>query len=76
MDARDIVRQSLDNRVLLDAIPDDADLVSAGVNSGEMIQVALNCEAVLERALTDEEMTHLNSVEDIRRLLFESTTAS
>lgn len=76
MDARDVVRAALDNPALLDAIPDDVDLVAAGVNSGEMIRLALMVEDELGRPLADDELTRLTSVADVRDILDGAREAS
>ena len=69
MDAREVVKAALDNPSLLDGVPDDVDLVAAGVNSGEMIRLALFVEEELGRPLGDEELVRLTSVADVRALL-------
>lgn len=69
MDARALIRRNLDYPPLLDRIADDHDLVAAGVNSGEMIRVALDCEQHLGRPLTDEELTRMTSIQQIAALL-------
>lgn len=67
--ARELVRQSLDYPALLDEIGDDDDLIAAGVNSGEMIRVALQCEEHAGRPLTDGELARLNSISVIAEIL-------
>jgi acyl carrier protein len=67
--ARGVVRQSLDHPALLDRVADDADLVGAGVNSGELIRVALRCEELLGRPLGDEELADLTSIAAVADLL-------
>jgi acyl carrier protein len=67
--ARAIVRGKLDHPALLDQIADDEDLVNAGVNSGEIIQVALACENHLDRPLTDAELSRITSVRSVAELL-------
>ncbi|HET6636779.1 MAG TPA: phosphopantetheine-binding protein [Streptomyces sp.] len=67
--ARTLVHDSLDNPALLDRIKDDDDLVRCGVNSGELIRLALHCEGDLGRPLTDEELTALTSVRAVADLL-------
>lgn len=66
---RELIRKQLDYPPLLDRIGDDEDLVAAGVNSGEMIRVALGCERYLDRQLTDAELTGMTSVRAITALL-------
>jgi acyl carrier protein len=67
--ARALVRQCLDHPALLDRVADDADLVGAGVNSGELIRVALRCEELLGRPLGDEELADLTSIGAVADLL-------
>jgi hypothetical protein len=67
--ARALIRKSLDYPGLLDRIADDEDLVAAGVNSGEMIRVALGCEDFLDRALTDAELSRITSVRSVAELI-------
>lgn len=72
-DVRALIRRNLDYPPLLDRIADDGDLVAAGVNSGEMIRVALDCEEYLRRPLTDAELTRMTSVLGIAKLLADGT---
>ncbi|MEV7024053.1 phosphopantetheine-binding protein [Kitasatospora sp. NPDC093558] len=67
--ARTLIKEVLDLPVLLDTIADDQDLVSGGVNSGEVVRIALRCEQYLDRALTDDELAGLGSVRAIAELL-------
>jgi acyl carrier protein len=67
--AREIVRENLDHPALLDQISDEEDLVNAGVNSGEIIRVALGCENRLDRPLTDGELSRITSVRSVADLL-------
>ncbi|MEY9931304.1 acyl carrier protein [Catenulispora sp. GP43] len=67
--AREIVREYLDHPALLDQITDEEDLVNAGVNSGEIIRVALGCENHLDRPLTDVELSRITSVRSVAELL-------
>ena len=69
--ARALIRKSLDYPGLLDRIADDEDLVAAGVNSGEMIRVALGCEDFLDRVLTDPELSRITSVRSVAELIGE-----
>jgi hypothetical protein len=54
---------------LLAEISDEEDLISAGVNSGEIILVSLECEKFLGRPLTDDELASLLSISDVASLL-------
>ena len=67
--ARELVRGSLDLAGLIDRIGDDEDLVDAGVNSGEVVNIALRCEDHLRRALTDEELARLSTIRAVAELL-------
>ncbi|HEV7898803.1 MAG TPA: phosphopantetheine-binding protein [Planosporangium sp.] len=69
MDARELVAQCLDNPRLIDRIGDDEDLQGAGVNSGEVIQIALRCEEVLGRPLSNEEVDAIDSLRRVDKLL-------
>jgi acyl carrier protein len=69
--ARALIRKGLDHPGLLDRIADDEDLVAAGVNSGEMIRVALGCEDFLDRVLTDPELSRITSVRSVAELIGE-----
>ena len=68
-DARALIRRHLDFPGLLDQIADDEDLITAGVNSGELIRIALGCEQSLGRALSDAELIGLTSVHAVAELL-------
>jgi aryl carrier-like protein len=67
--ARAVIKAGMDFPHLLDRIADHEDLVTAGVNSGEMIRIALSCERHLGRALTDDELSRLATVAAVERLL-------
>ncbi|KUJ69007.1 hypothetical protein ACZ90_14230 [Streptomyces albus subsp. albus] len=69
--ARTLVRESLDHPALLDRVADDDDLVGSGVNSGELIRMALRCEEQLGRPLDDEELAELTSVRAVAALIGE-----
>jgi acyl carrier protein len=71
-DARDLIRASLDLPALLDEITDDEDLIGAGINSGELVQIALHCEEHLGRMLTDDELAGLGTVRAVAALLAEN----
>ncbi|WP_371649210.1 MULTISPECIES: acyl carrier protein [unclassified Streptomyces] len=68
-DTRQLVSQCLDFPSILDSIGDADDFVSSGVNSGEVIRIALRCEEELGRALSDEELASLNTLAAVRELL-------
>lgn len=69
VDAREVIKSGLDYPHLLDLIGDDDDLVTAGVNSGEMIRVAFGCERYLDRQLADGELAAMTSVRAIAAVL-------
>lgn len=74
-DVRGLIKKYLDYPPLLDRIGDNEDLVAAGVNSGEMIRVALGCEEYLDRVLTDAELTSMTCVRAIAEVLTAKTGA-
>ncbi|GAA0368904.1 acyl carrier protein [Streptomyces blastmyceticus] len=67
--ARSFVRDSLDHPGLLDRVGDDEILAQAGVNSGELIRLALRLEEHLGRPLDDEELFALTSIRAIADLI-------
>jgi acyl carrier protein len=69
--ARELIRAGLDMPSLIDHLGDDDDLMTGGVNSGEVVRIALRCEERLGRALTDDELAGLNSVRAVAKLLGE-----
>ncbi len=68
-DARSVIKEGMDYPHLLDRITDHEDLLTAGINSGEMIRIALSCEHRLRRALTDQELSRLGTVAAVAELL-------
>ncbi|MDH6134182.1 acyl carrier protein [Kitasatospora sp. MAA4] len=67
--ARTLVGASLDTAAFLDRLTDDSDFARAGVNSGELIKLALACEEYLGRALDDEELADLTSINAVAELI-------
>ncbi|MCY0932179.1 phosphopantetheine-binding protein [Streptomyces sp. H27-H1] len=67
--ARTLVCNSLDHPALLDRVTDEASLTGAGVNSGELIRLALRIEEHLGRALEDEELLELTSIRAVADLV-------
>jgi acyl carrier protein len=67
--ARVLVAAVLDSRPLLDRIADSDDLTERGVNSGDLVRIALRCEEQLDRQLSDDELAGLSSIEAIDRIL-------
>lgn len=72
-DVRELIKKQLDYPPLLDRIGDNEDLIASGVNSGEMIRIALGCEEHLRRVLTDAELTAMTSVRAIAEVLAAKT---
>ncbi|MFE4974516.1 acyl carrier protein [Kitasatospora sp. NPDC056651] len=66
--ARALVGAALDHPGLIDRLADDTDFTSAGVNSGELIKIALACEEALGRALDDLELAELTTVSAVAAL--------
>lgn len=66
---RQLIKRGLDYPSLLDRIGDHEDLVAVGVNSGEMIRIALVCEEYLGRPLDDAELASMTSVRSIMAVL-------
>lgn len=66
---RELIRGCLDLPSVLDRIGDSDDMLTHGVNSGELVLVALRCEQALGRALTEAELERLDSVTAVDRLL-------
>jgi acyl carrier protein len=69
IDVRELIKESLDYPALLDDVADQDDLIMAGINSGEMVRIALACERYLDREITDEELSRLKSVRAVADLL-------
>ncbi|HEV2343027.1 MAG TPA: acyl carrier protein [Actinocrinis sp.] len=67
--ARDLIRSVMELPELLEAIDDDADLRMAGIDSGELILVALRCEQQLGRPLDESELSGLVSVRSVASIL-------
>ncbi|MEU9980227.1 acyl carrier protein [Streptomyces sp. NPDC050856] len=71
MNARELVAACLDNPLMLERIGDTEEFHAAGVNSGEVIRIALRCEEEIGRALDDDELAAVNTLEGIDLLLAE-----
>ena len=67
--ARDLIRAHLDLPELIDRIGDDDDLVGSGVDSGEVVRIALGCETQLGRVLSDDELARLSTGRAVADLL-------
>ncbi|MHC3470255.1 phosphopantetheine-binding protein [Streptomyces sp. 7R007] len=66
---RRLLLELVDVPGLFDGLDDDADLLSAGINSGELIRLALAIEERTGVPLDDEEMTALYTIDGIDRVL-------
>jgi acyl carrier protein len=69
LQARQLLRDSLDLPELAAQIGDDDTFLDAGVNSGEVIQVVYRCEKLLGLELDDEEIGMVTSVRDVATVL-------
>jgi acyl carrier protein len=67
--ARQLIQRCMDAPALLSTIDDDADLMQAGVNSGELILVSMECENLLGRPLTDPELSSLSTINDVAEII-------
>jgi hypothetical protein len=73
--ARELVRRALELPALLDRIGDQDDLLAAGVNSGELILVAVRCEERIGRPLSESELSALVSIDAVAKILEGSRVA-
>ncbi|MEU0247434.1 hypothetical protein ABZ192_24570 [Streptomyces sp. NPDC006235] len=69
MNARELVASCLDNPLMLDRIGDAEEFHTAGINSGEVIRIALRCEEEVGRPLDDDELALAGTLQGIDRLL-------
>jgi acyl carrier protein len=67
--ARQLLRNSLDLPDLAAQIGDDDLFLDAGVNSGEIMQMVYHCEKLLGVELDDEEIWMATSIRDIATVL-------
>jgi acyl carrier protein len=67
--AIELVTGCLDNPEMITRIDLDDNLQAAGVNSGEIIKIALACEEQIGRALSDEELAAIVSLRGVAELL-------
>ncbi|MFD2467434.1 phosphopantetheine-binding protein [Amycolatopsis silviterrae] len=70
--ARELVRSCLGPDDFLDEVTDTEDLREAGLNSGEFVLISLRLEEEIDRALTDEELGRIRSIQDIDAVLAEA----
>jgi hypothetical protein len=69
VNARELVASCLDNPLMLDRIGDTEEFQAAGINSGEVIRIALRCEDEVGRPLDDDELAMAGTLQGIDRLL-------
>lgn len=69
LQARQLLRDSLDLPDLAAQIGDGDSLLDAGVNSGEIMQLVYHCEKLLGVELDDEEIGMATSVRDVATVL-------
>lgn len=67
--ARRLVAGCLDLPAVLDRVGDEDDLVTSGIDSGEVLNLALRCEEILNRPLTDSELSALTSISAVAALV-------
>jgi acyl carrier protein len=68
---RKLLMEVLDVPEISEKIPDDADLILAGVNSGDLIRLGLTIEEKTQLPLSDDELVALQTIEGIDRILAE-----
>lgn len=66
--ARDLLVQVV-GPALADSIPVDADLRASGIGSGELIRLSLLIEEMADRALDEDELLAVGTVQDIQDIL-------
>ncbi|MCW5253063.1 MULTISPECIES: phosphopantetheine-binding protein [unclassified Streptomyces] len=66
---RRLLLELVDVPGLFDDLADDADLLTVGINSGELIRLALAIEERTGVPLEDEEMATLYTIDGIDRVL-------
>jgi acyl carrier protein len=72
MTAAELVSSCLDYPPLIDRINPDDNLQEVGVNSGEIIRIALACEEQLGRPLREGELNAIYSLRGVAELLREA----
>jgi len=70
---RVLLMEVLDVPQLADTIADDADLILAGINSGDLIRLGLRIEEQTDLPLTDDELIELQTVNGIDNVLANRT---
>jgi acyl carrier protein len=66
---RELLMEVLDVPELATMIPDEADLIVAGINSGDLIRLGLTIEERTQLPLDDDDLLALQTVSGIDRLL-------
>jgi acyl carrier protein len=67
--ARELLASLVDYPELIEQLPDDADLVAAGLNSGDLVRIALAIEERTGQPIGDDDLTRLHTVAGIDRVL-------
>jgi acyl carrier protein len=66
---RQLLMEVLDVPEVAAKIPADADLILAGINSGDLIRLGLSIEERTQLPLTDDDLMDLQTVDGIDRVL-------
>ena len=70
---RQLLMEVLDVPEVAARLPADADLILAGINSGDLIRLGLSIEERTHRPLTDDDLMDLQTVDGIDRVLANRT---
>ena len=70
---RQLLMEVLDVPEVAAKIPADADLILAGINSGDLIRLGLSIEERTHLPLTDDDLMDLQTVDGIDRVLASRT---
>jgi acyl carrier protein len=70
---RRLLMEVLDVPEVAAKIPSDADLILAGINSGDLIRLGLSIEERTELPLSDDDLMDLQTVDGIDRVLANRT---
>lgn len=70
---RRLLMEVLDVPEVAAKIPSDADLILAGINSGDLIRLGLSIEERTHLPLSDDDLMDLQTVEGIDRVLANRT---
>lgn len=66
---RALLLEVLDVPEVAAAIADDADLIVAGINSGDLIRLGLTIEEKTQQPLSDDDLMAIQTISGIDRLL-------